>query len=162
MAYESGTPIITENSGFGGEGFWGLILIAIILFGFGGFGNGFGNRGDSGVATNGDLQRSVDTMTLGSKLDTLVNSQGTNFATLMGELKENKYETKLAIQEIQNSIQSCCCSMKSEMANNTQRIVDMFNAHITDELKEKIAEYSQANQTATIINALKTTSTTTS
>ena len=160
MAYEnstSGMPVVSE-----GGGFWGLILIAIILFGFGGFGGGFGsNRGDSGVATNGDLQRSVDTMTLGNKLDTLVNAQGTNFATLMGELKENKYETRLAIQEIQNTIQSCCCSMKQEMNTNTQRIVDMFNAHITDELKEKIAEYSQANQTATIINAIKSSSSTT-
>jgi hypothetical protein len=161
MAYENATPVISE--GFGGEGFWGLILIAIILFGFGGFGNGFGSgRNDGNLATNGDLQRSVDTMTLGNKLDTLVNSQGTNFATLMGELKENKYETRLAIQEIQNTIQSCCCSMKQEMTSNTQRIVDMFNAHITDELKEKIAEYSQANQTATIIAALKTSTTTAS
>lgn len=160
MAYENSTPIISE--GFGGEGFWGLILIAIILFGFGGFGGGFGaNRGDSGVATNGDLQRSFDTMSLGTKLDTLVNSQGTNFATLMGELKENKYETRLAIQEIQNTIQSCCCSMKQEMNANTQRIVDMFNAHITDELKGKIADYSQASQTATIIAAIKGSSTTT-
>ncbi len=158
MAYE-GTPIVSD-SGFGGEGFWGLILIAIILFGFGGVGGFGGNRG-GGTATVGDLQRGFDTAAVTNEIDALVANQGTNFATLMGELKENKYETRLAIQEIQNSIQSCCCSMKSEMAANTQRIVDMFNAHITDELKEKIAEYSQANQTATIINALKTTSTST-
>ncbi len=51
--------------------------------------------------------------------------------------------------------------MKQEMNANTQRIVDMFNAHITDELKGKIADYSQANQTATIIAAIKGSSTTT-
>lgn len=44
---------------------------------------------------------------------------------------------------------------------NTQRIVDLINSQTTQELRDKLYEMSQSAQTASIVNQLKSTTTTT-
>lgn len=61
------------NGFFGGDGWWGFLIIAL-LFGFGGWGNGFGGgwgNGANGAAqfTDAALQRGFDNQTVVGKLD---------------------------------------------------------------------------------------------
>lgn len=66
-----------NNDGmWGGDGWWAIIIFAMI-FGWGGFGgNGWGNNGGGalqGYATQSDLQRGFDTQSIIGKLDGITN-----------------------------------------------------------------------------------------
>lgn len=66
---------------------------------------------------------------------------------------------------IGNLVQQLSCDLKNNANNNTQRIVDTLNAHWQSDLQQRYndarLELSQQRQNATLIAALKTTSTAT-
>ena len=67
-----------NNDGmWGGDGWWAIIIFAMI-FGWGGFGNGWGGFGGNGgamqgYATQADIQRGFDNQAVISKLDGITN-----------------------------------------------------------------------------------------
>ena len=62
-----------NNSGWGAEGSWLWIIIVIFaIFGWGGFGNGFGGNGMNG-GVGSEIQRGFDNQAVVSKLDGITN-----------------------------------------------------------------------------------------
>lgn len=67
----------------------------------------------------------------------------------------------LQLQNIANTIQSCCCQTQQTIIANTQKILDRMCQEETQCLRDRNFEYSQKLQTAEIISKLPTTTTTT-
>lgn len=129
--------------GFGGEGLWAVIILAII-FGWGRNGSGFGGGSGGGDiyyggGFEGAIQRGFDTNTIINKLNGLENglcdgfyAQNTNllngfsgvqntlaqgFAGLNTALVTQGYETRMGTQAVQNQLASCCCDLKAGLGD---------------------------------------------
>ena len=148
-----------NNDGmWGGDGWWAIIIFAMI-FGWGGFGgNGWGNNGGGalqGYATQADLQRGFDTQSIIGKLDGISHGLCDGFyaqnTTLMNgfhgvdnaicnlgyQTQQGFNNTNVALMQGQNALQSqlasCCC--------DTQRAIDGVN-------------YNMATNTCTLQNTM--------
>lgn len=181
-----------DNDGFGGGGWLGAVIILAIIFGWGNGGYGFGGGGGNNFESA--VQRGFDTNSIITKLNGLENglcdlgyAQNTNtlngfsgvqntlaqgFAGLNTALVTQGYETRMGTQATQNQLASCCCDIKSgmadlkytmatdtcalktQMATSTRDIIDSQNAGfraVLDDLckmrieakDEKIAEQAQ-------------------
>ncbi len=134
------------NGMWGNDGWWAIILFAMIFGwgngGFGGFGGGNGGGYVTAAATQADLQRGFDTQAIVGKLDGL--SQGlcdgfyamntgmltgfnnTNVAMLQGF---NGVQTQLCNMAAQN--QACCCEtqrlLERGFADNNYQAYDTRN-----------------------------------
>lgn len=64
-----------NNNGWGAEGSWlWFIIVIFAIFGWGGFGNGFGGNGMNG-GVGSEIQRGFDNQAVVSKLDGITNKQ---------------------------------------------------------------------------------------
>ena len=147
---------------FGGEGMWILILI-VILFG-GGF-NGFGGRSNvattdfvSSEFTQRDIQngfQNQSNLIAGGFADT-----ATGICNLKGEVLENRYAGQLAACQTQRDIltqtnelntnllttalqnqskmDECCCNLRAQGIENTQKILDVLNQNTIDDLRSQV------------------------
>lgn len=62
-----------NNNGWGAEGSWlWFIIVIFAIFGWGGFGNGFGGNGMNG-GVGSEIQRGFDNQAVVSKLDGITN-----------------------------------------------------------------------------------------
>ena len=175
--YEGELSGIGGNDGFGGGGWWAIILFAMI-FGWGRGGFGYGNGGGGSemlgyelgkVATTNDiangfaqntLQRGVDDVLLGQ-------ANGVNY------MNQGFYGLNTSIlttgNTISREIADCCCSTQrliergfcdvvTNQNANTQRIIDyMQNDKISALQAENVAlkgQISNQAQSAYIINSL--------
>lgn len=128
--------------GFGGEGLWAVIILAII-FGWGRGGNFGGGSGGGDVyyggGFEGAIQRGFDTNSIINKLNGLENglcdgfyAQNTNmltgfsgvqntlaqgFAGINTALVTQGYETRMNDQATQTQLASCCCDIKSAIGD---------------------------------------------
>ena len=176
------------NGGFfGGDGIWALVLLAL-LFGNGGWGNGFGNNGWNNVATtdfvsseftqrdiNGGFQNTNNLISNG------FSDTATNICNLRSEVLENRYANQLAECTTQRDIltqtnelntnllttqlnaqaqlDKCCCDLRAEGIENTQRILDAINTNVIADLREKLneaqTEISNRNIESSIINSVR-------
>ena len=127
-----------RNDGFlGGDGIWAIIVFAMI-FGWGGFGNGFGGNGrESGTAaayTDSAIQRGFDTQAVISKLDGITNgicdgfyATSNSLLTGFNGVNTNVMQTGFGIQQainadtianmqntnaLQTQIANCCCETR--------------------------------------------------
>lgn len=190
--------------GFGSEGLW-IIVILALLFGNNGWG-GFGNNGLNNVATTDfvsseftqrDISQLANTTTTGfGNLSTqLCNAtsdinnnmsngfanNATNICNLKSEVLENRYANQLAESQTQRDIllqttqlqnqlsqvalsnqahiDSCCCDLKAQGLENTQRILDAMSANTIADLREKLneaqTEISNRNIESSIINSVR-------
>jgi hypothetical protein len=124
------------NSMFGGDGWWAIIIFALIFGwggnGFGGFGGFGGNR--NGVvepcATQADVRAAVDQQTLISKLDNqtygiadasyaLNNSIMSGFHGVDNAICALGYQNQQGFSNLASQMASCCCE--------TQRAIDGVN-----------------------------------
>lgn len=135
-----------RNDGmFGGDGWWAIIIFALI-FGWGGNGFGWGgnNGRDGGCATQADVRAAVDQQTLISKLDQQTYGLADTFTALNNTLNSNfrgidnaictlGYQNQQGFNEVAHQISDCCCT--------TQRAIDGVN-------------YNLATQTNAIQNAM--------
>lgn len=135
-----------RNDGmFGGDGWWAIIIFALI-FGWGGNGFGWGvNRNDGyPCATQADVRAAVDQQTLISKLDQqtyglasstydLNNTLMNGFHGVDNAVCTLGYQTQQGFNELGHQISDCCCT--------TQRAIDGVN-------------YNLATQTNAIQNAM--------
>lgn len=178
MAYVEGElPLNTGNSGFGGDGWWAIILFAMI-FGWGrnGYGMGAGGGGSEmlgyelgKVATTNDvangfaqntLQRGIDDILLGQANAINYNNQGFNGVQTSILTTGNNISREIA---------DCCCSTQRILVQgfgdvinnqnaNTQRVIDyMQNEKISALQAENVAlkgRISNNEQSAYIIGAL--------
>ena len=117
------------NGMFGGDGWWAIIIFALIFGwggnGFGGFGGGFG--GNRGVfepcATQADVRAAVDQQTLISKLDQQTYGLADSTYTLNNAITNGFFGVQSTLCQgfngIDRAIADCCCT--------TQRAIDGVN-----------------------------------
>lgn len=123
------------NNGWGGDGWWALIII-LALFGWGGEGNGlFGNRGNgsSTAAMEASLQRGFDNQSVINKLDGLSNglcslgydqlSQMNNIGQAIGNarcsienvIQQSQFANQTGLTALGTQLQQCCCDLRTAL-----------------------------------------------
>lgn len=132
-----GTTNGNANSGFfGGDGWWAIILFAMI-FGWGN--NGWGNNGrNSGGATDGyilasdfsNIERKIDGVNNGICDGFYAMNTGmlNGFAGITQSVMTNGYETRNAIQSLSSQLADCCCRTQSSIQGVNYNMAMQTNA----------------------------------
>lgn len=138
MAYYEGEISPITGGGYGGMG-WGdssWWIIVLLIFGWGGFGRGYGGYGGaSGAADNYVL--ATDFATIERKLDSisngicdstfaLNNTVVNGFNNLGQNIITQGYETRNAISGVSTQLASCCCDIQRALLEN--RYIDAKEA----------------------------------
>lgn len=144
-----------RNDGmFGGDGWWAIIIFALI-FGWGG--NGFGWGGNNGrdgypCATQADVRAAVDQQTLISKLDQqtyglasstydINNTLMNGFHGVDNAVCQLGYQTQQGFNTLGHQISDCCCT--------TQRAIDGVNYNLATQ--SNAIQNAMCNNTRDII-----------
>lgn len=132
-----GTTNGNANSGFfGGDGWWAIILFAMI-FGWGN--NGWGNNGrNSGGVTDGyilasdfsNIERKIDGVNSGICDGFYAMNTGmlNGFAGITQSVMTNGYETRNAIQSLSSQLAECCCRTQSSIQGVNYNMAMQTNA----------------------------------
>lgn len=132
-----GTTNGNANSGFfGGDGWWAIILFAMI-FGWGN--NGWGNNGrNGGGATDGyilasdfsNIERKIDGVNTGICDGFYAMNTGmlNGFAGITQSVMTNGYETRNAIQSLSSQLADCCCRTQSSIQGVNYNMAMQTNA----------------------------------
>lgn len=132
-----GTTNGNANSGFfGGDGWWAIILFAMI-FGWGN--NGWGNNGrNSGGVTDGyilasdfsNIERKIDGVNNGICDGFYAMNTGmlNGFAGITQSVMTNGYETRNAIQSLSSQLADCCCRTQSSIQGVNYNMAMQTNA----------------------------------
>lgn len=129
-----------DNSGFGGNGAWWIIILFLFygMFGWGGFGGGFGGGMNGGVGS--EVQRGFDHSSVVSKLDGITQGICDSTYALNNAITNGFNNTNMGMMQGFNSLSSqlaqCCC--------DTQRAIDGVN-------------YNMATNTCAIQNTIQST-----
>ena len=122
------------NGMFGGDGWWAIIIFALIFGwggnGFGGFGGFGGNRGGfmEPCATQADVRAAVDQQTLISKLDqqtygladstyALNNAITSGFHGVDNAICNLGYNVQSGFNSLGHQISDCCCTTQRSIDN---------------------------------------------
>lgn len=163
----NGNPMYYGNGGFGGfgsDGIWALVLLALLFGGngFGGYGNGWGNVATTDFVSSEFTQRDVTSGTQ-SVLTALANGfsdTATSICGLKSEVLENKYANQLSACNTQRDIltqtnelntnllttalqaqakmDECCCTLRAQGIENTQKILDAMSQNTIDDLRSQV------------------------
>lgn len=146
-----------NNNGWGAEGSWlWFIIVIFAIFGWGGFGNGFGGNGMNG-GVGSEIQRGFDNQAVVSKLDGITNGLCDGFyavQTGMNGINTNILQTGFGIQQainadtvanmqntnaLQSRLANCCCETREaiqgvnyNMATNTCALQNTMNSNTRD------------------------------
>ena len=146
-----------NNNGWGAEGSWlWFIIVIFAIFGWGGFGNGFGGNGMNG-GVGSEIQRGFDNQAVESKLDGITNGLCDGFyavQTGMNGINTNILQTGFGIQQainadtvanmqntnaLQAQLANCCCETREaiqgvnyNMATNTCALQNTMNSNTRD------------------------------
>ncbi len=150
--------------GFGGDGIWAIVLLALLFNnGWGGFGgNGFNNIATTDYISSEFTQRDVNN---GFQNQSNLISNGfadnaTNICNLRSEVLENRYANQLAecntqrdiltqtnelntnllttALQNQSAMDKCCCDLRAQGIENTQKILDVLNQNTIDDLRSQV------------------------
>ena len=156
------------NGGFGGmfgsDGIWAIVLIAL-LFGnnFGGFGgNGFNNIATTDYISSEFTQRDINSgfQNTNNLISNGFSDTATNICNLRSDVLENRYAAQLSACNTQRDILSqtnelntnlltsnlqaqakmdeCCCTLRAQGIENTQKILDVLNQNTIDDLRSQV------------------------
>ena len=146
-----------NNNGWGAEGSWlWFIIVIFAIFGWGGFGNGFGGNGMDGGVGSG-IQRGFDNQAVVSKLEGSTNGLCDGFYAVqngMNGINTNILQTGFGIQQainadtvanmqntnaLQSQLANCCCETREaiqgvnyNMATNTCALQNTMNSNTRD------------------------------
>ena len=115
---------VTRNNndgGFGGDGWWGAIILFALIFGWGGngFGGGFGGRAGEQPVTESGLCNAMNFNNLENAVGRLNDQQQAQFTQLTNGICNLGYETLSNFNATQRQLADCCCT--------TQRGIDSVN-----------------------------------
>lgn len=118
-----------NRDGFGGDGWWAIIILLALFGGFGNRGFGFGGGGgcDQAVATSADLQRGFDTQAVTNKMNGLENafaSLGYDQLAQMNGINSTVMQTGFGLQSsldggfnaLGRQLADCCCENRAAIA----------------------------------------------
>lgn len=119
-----------RNNGWGGDGWWVLIIL-FALFGWGGRGFGFGGSGcDGACATVGDVERGFDQQSTNQRFNALDGAFAQSgyrnlesFNALSQGICQLGYQLQGDINGLSSQLASCCC--------DTQRSIDGVNYNMS-------------------------------
>ena len=146
-----------NNNGWGAEGSWlWFIIVIFAIFGWGGFGNGFGGNGMNG-GVGSEIQRGFDNQAVVSKLDGITNGLCDGFYAVqngMNGINTNILQTGFGIQQavnadtvanmqntnaLQAQLANCCCETREaiqgvnyNLATNTCALQNTMNNNTRD------------------------------
>ena len=153
------------NGFFGGDGIWAIVLLALLFNngGWGGFGgNGFNNIATTDYISSEFTQRDVNNgfQNQSNLISNGFSDNATNICNLRSEVLENRYANQLSACNTQRDILSqtkelntnllttqlnaqaqmdkCCCDLKAQGIENTQKILDAMNQNTIDTLREQV------------------------
>ncbi len=167
--------------GFGGDGIWAIVLIAL-LFGNNGFG-GWGNNGYNNVATTDYISSEFTQRDINNGFQNQSNliangfsDNATNICNLRSEVLENRYANQLAECTTQRDIltqtnelntnllttqlnaqaqlDKCCCDLRAEGLANTQKILDTINNNTIQDLRDRLAAAENKLSDDNVINSV--------
>ena len=167
IASANGYPYPMYNNGgfFGGsDGIWGIILLALLFNnGWGGFGgNGFNNIATTDYISSEFTQRDVNggTQAVLNALSNGFSDTATNICGLKSDVLENRYAAQLSACNTQRDIlnqtnelntnllttalqnqakmDECCCTLRAQGIENTQKILDVLNQNTIDDLRSQV------------------------
>jgi hypothetical protein len=160
-------PINGGNGFFGGDGIWIVVLLAL-MFGNNGWGNGFGanNIATTDYISSEFTQRDVNngfqntnnlissgfgdlsTNLCGVRSDILTGNMGLqnsilgssnsiqrDILTQTNELNTNLLTTAL---QAQAKMDECCCTLRAQGIENTQKILDAMSQNTIDDLRSQV------------------------
>lgn len=167
LATNSVYPYMNGGFGnaFGGDGIWALVLLAL-LFGNNGFG-GFGGNGFNNIATTDYISSEFTQRDINSGFQNQSNliangfsDTATNICSLKSDVLENRYAAQLSACNTQRDILSqtnelntnlltsnlqaqakmdeCCCTLRAQGIENTQKILDVLNQNTIDDLRSQV------------------------
>lgn len=144
-AADVGAVTGNNNGGWGGDGLWAILLLA--LLGRGGFGGGYG----SGCATPLDVRSAVDQSTVITKLDGITNGISDATFALNNTLMNGFSNAELSRANMAAQNAACCCETQRLIERSTRDVIDNANCNtraILDFLTtEKISSLRDENQT---------------
>lgn len=153
------------GNAFGGDGIWALVLLAL-LFGNNGFG-GFGGNGFNNIATTDYISSEFTQRDINSGFQNQSNliangfsDAATNICGLKSDVLENRYAAQLSACNTQRDIlqqtnelntnlltsnlqaqakmDECCCTLRAQGIENTQKILDVLNQNTIDDLRSQV------------------------
>lgn len=154
------------GNAFGGDGIWALVLLALLFGGNNGFG-GWGNNGWNNVATTDYVSSEFTQRDINSGFQNTNNliaggfsDTATNLCNLRSDVLENRYAGQLSACQTQRDILSqtnelntnlltsnlqsqakmdeCCCNLRAQGIENTQKILDVLNQNTIDDLRSQV------------------------
>ena len=153
-----------SNGFFGGDGIWAIVLIALLFNnGFGGFGNnGWGNVATTDYISSEFTQRDINSGF--QNQSNLISNGFTDVATSLcgvkSEVLENRYANQLSACNTQRDIltqtnelntnllttalqaqakmDDCCCTLRAQGIENTQKILDALSQNTIDDLRSQV------------------------
>ena len=160
-------PIGGNGFGFGGDGIWALLIFAMIFNnGFGGWGNGANNIATTDYISSEFTQRDVNsgfqntnnlisagfgdlnTNLCNVRSDILTGNMGLQNSILSSGnaisrdilSQTNELNTNLLTTALQNQakMDTCCCDLRAQGIENTQKILDVLNQNTIDDLRSQV------------------------
>ena len=153
------------GNAFGGDGIWAIVLLALLFGnnGWGGFGgNGFNNIATTDYISSEFTQRDVNNgfQNTNNLISNGFSDTATNICNLRSEVLENRYANQLAEANTQRDILSqtnelntnllttqlnaqaqldkCCCDLRAQGIENTQKILDAMSQNTIDDLRSQV------------------------
>ena len=150
------TMPIGGNGFFGGEGIWIVVLLALMFGGNGfGYGNAAGNVATTEYVANEFTQRDIN-----SGFQNTNNLLAGGFQNLSNGILENRYAAQLSAGNTQRDIlqqtnelntnllttalqnqskmDECCCALRAQGIENTQKILDAMSQNTIDTLRSEV------------------------
>ncbi len=158
LGYALGQDSNNGNSGgmFGNDGWWAIILFAMIFGwgngGWGGFGSGNGGGYVASAATQADLQRGFDTSNIIGKLDGLSQGLCDGFYAVNNGMLTGFNSTNMALMQGFNGVQSQLCNMSAQQQAcccETQRLVERGFADTNYNLATQMCDVKNTIQNTT-------------
>ena len=136
----------SNNSGWGGDGAWWIIILFLFVFCGWGNGNGFGGFGggsQQGALTRGELCQDMNFADVQSGIRGIADSVNVGFANLNGTICNQQYDTARMINSTDNLITSgfngvdnaiCTLGYQTQAGINSINVGAMQNANALQSL----------------------------
>lgn len=163
-------PTMPIGGGFGSDGIWIVILLALM---FGGNGFGFGN-GAANVATTEYVANEFTQRDINSGFQNTNNILTNGFQSLNTGILENRYAAELSASNTQRDIlqqtnelntnlltsnlqaqaklDECCCNLRAQGIENTQKILDALSQNTIDSLRSEVNDLKNTITSNTVSN----------
>lgn len=150
-------PTMPVNGGFGTDGIWIVILLALM---FGGNGFGFGGNGYNNFATTEYVSNEFTQRDINSGFQNTNNLLTSGFQAVNTGILENRYAAELSASNTQRDIlqqtnelntnlltsnlqsqakmDECCCNLRAQGIENTQKILDALSQNTIDSLRSEV------------------------